>query len=93
MSRRASTSRGPAPPVLPCRNFEAVPVGENVMYRIPFVPNARRFKAGHQVRLYLTTDDQNTDAPAPLEFRHMSIGTNSFNTVFSSSRLLLPVIG
>ena len=79
-------------PVLPCRNFEAVPVGENVTYRIPLVPNARRFKAGHQVRLYLTTDDQNNDVPALLEFRHMSIGTNSCNAVFSSSRLLLPVI-
>jgi hypothetical protein len=28
-----------------------------------------------------------------LEFRHASIGTSSFNTVFSSSRLFLPVLG
>jgi predicted acyl esterase len=78
-------------PVLPCNTFEAVPIGQKVRYRIPLVPNARRFKAGHKMRLYLTTDDQNKDVPAPLEFRHASVGTSSFNKVFSSSRLLLPV--
>jgi uncharacterized protein len=80
-----------AAPVLPCQTFEAVPIGQKATYRIPFVPNARRLKAGHRLRLYLTTDDQNKDVPAPLEFRHASIGTSSFNTVFSSSRLMLPV--
>jgi putative CocE/NonD family hydrolase len=78
-------------PVLPCNIFEAVPIGQKVTYHIPLVPNARRFKAGHKMRLYLTTDDQNKDVPAPLEFRHASVGTSSFNTVFSSSRLSLPV--
>ncbi|MGB8540589.1 MAG: CocE/NonD family hydrolase C-terminal non-catalytic domain-containing protein [Candidatus Acidiferrales bacterium] len=82
----------PGAPVLPCRTFEAVPIGENVSYRIPLVPNARRFRAGHTLRLYLTTDDQNADRPALLGFRHASIGTSSFNTVFSSSRLLLPIL-
>ena len=83
----------PGAPVPPCRTFEAVPIGEKVSYRIPVVPNARRFRAGHKLRLYLTTDDQDAERPAPLEFRHASIGTSSFNTVFSSSRLLLPVVG
>jgi hypothetical protein len=36
----------PGAPLLPCGTFEAVPVGEVVRYRIPLVPNARRFKAG-----------------------------------------------
>jgi predicted acyl esterase len=80
-------------PVLPCRIFEAVPVGERVTYRIPLVPNARRFRAGHKLRLYLSTDDQNKDMPAPLEFRHASVGTSSMNSVFSSSRLFLPILG
>ena len=80
-----------AAPVLPCDTFEAVPIGQKITCCIPLVPNARRFKAGHKMRLYLTTDDQNKDVPAPLEFRHVSIGTSSFNTVFSSSRLSLPV--
>jgi predicted acyl esterase len=80
-----------AAPVLPCDTFEAVPIGQKITCCIPLVPNARRFKAGHKMRLYLTTDDQNKDVPAPLEFRHASVGTSSFNTVFSSSRLSLPV--
>jgi predicted acyl esterase len=82
----------PGAPSLPCQTFEAVPIGENVSYRIPLVPNARRFRAGHKLRLYLTSDDQNPDKPALLEFRHASVGTSSFNTVFSSSRLLLPFL-
>jgi len=83
----------PGAPVLPCRTFDAVPIGKKVSYRIPLAPNARRFRVGHKLRLYLTTDDQNPDKPALLEFRHASIGTSSFNTIFSSSRLLLPVLG
>jgi len=79
-------------PFLPCRKFEAVPIGEKVSYRIPLVPNARRFRAGHKLRLTVTSDDQNADRPALLEFRHASIGTSSLNTVFSSSRLRLPVL-
>jgi hypothetical protein len=43
------------------------------------------------MRVRLTMDDQNKDVPAPLEFRHASIGASSFNTILSSSRLLLPV--
>ena len=78
-------------PVLLCNTFEAVPIGQKVTYQIPLVPNARCFKAGHRMRLYLTTDDQNKNVPAPLEFRHASVGTSSFNMVFSSSRLSLPV--
>ena len=81
----------PGAPFLPCRVFAPVPIGEKVSYRVPLVPNARRFKAGHQIRLHVTSDDQNKDTPALLEFRHGSVGTSSFNTVWSSSRLLLPV--
>jgi predicted acyl esterase len=79
-------------PVLPCDTFEAVPIGETVRYRIPLVPNARRFKAGHKIRIHLTADDQGDDKPALLMFRHASIGTSSLNSVLSSSRLLLPVL-
>jgi uncharacterized protein len=82
----------PGAPVVSCQTFEAVPVGEEVRYRIPVVPNARQFKAGHKIRLYLTTDDQGKEKPALLLFRHASIGTNSLNTILPSSRLLLPVL-
>lgn len=82
----------PGAPVLPCRNARAIPLGEDVVYRIPLVPNARRFKAGHRVRLVLTGDDQDPSAPAIMNFRHASVGTSSLNTVRSSSRLLIPVL-
>lgn len=79
-------------PVLPCTEAVAVPIGQQVSYRIPLVPNARRFEAGHQLQLVLTSDDQAPEAPTIMNFRHASVGTSSLNTVFSSSRLLLPVI-
>jgi predicted acyl esterase len=79
-------------PFLPCSAFEAVPIGETLRYRIPIVPNARRFKTGHTIRLMVTSDDQDKEIPSPLEFRHASIGTSSLNRIFSSSRLLVPVL-
>jgi putative CocE/NonD family hydrolase len=82
----------PGAPVIPCRTARAVPVGEIESYRIPLVPNARRFKAGHRIRLVVLSDDQPSDAPAIMAFRHASVGTSSLNTVHSSSRLLLPVL-
>ncbi len=78
-------------PVMSCRSFNAVPVGENTAYRIALAPNARRFKAGHRIRLVLTSDDQNPEAPAMLGFRHASIGASCLSRIHSTSRLLLPV--
>ena len=86
-----SASREGAP-VLPCRYFTAVPIGELVQYRIPLVANARRFQCGHRVRLYVTSDDQVPAKPALMTFRHASVGTSCLNTITSSSRLLLPVL-
>lgn len=79
-------------PALPCTTALAVPIGEDVVYRIPLVANARRFRSGHRLRLVLTSDDQDPAAPAIMNFRHASVGTSSLNTVRSSSRLLLPVL-
>jgi predicted acyl esterase len=81
----------PGAPVLPCRTAQAVPIGNDVVYRIPLVPNARRFKSGDRVQLTLTSDDQDPSTPAIMNFRHASVGTSSLNTIRSSSRLLLPV--
>ena len=83
----------PGAPVLPCRTAVAVPVGQPIEYRIPLVPNARRFAAGHRIRVVLTSDDQNPETPAIMNFRHASVGTSSVNTVASASRLVLPVVG
>lgn len=82
----------PGAPVLPCTQAVAVPVGESVRYRIPLVPNARRFQSGHRIQITLASDDQDPATPAIMNFRHASVGTSSINTVFSSSRLVLPVI-
>jgi predicted acyl esterase len=58
------TSSRTGAPVLPCRTAQVVPLGEWVAYRIPMVVNARRFKAGHRMRLCLTSDDQDPATPA-----------------------------
>ncbi|KAA0084439.1 CocE/NonD family hydrolase [Mycolicibacterium sp. P9-64] len=84
-----STPGAPAPS---CRTIAAVPIGEDIEYRIPLVPNARRYAKGHRLQLVLTSDDQNPDVPAIMNFRHASVGTSSLNTVRSSSRLLLPIL-
>jgi uncharacterized protein len=79
-------------PILPCRNPQAVPIGEQVEYRIPLIHNARRFRAGHRIQRMLTSDDQPKDIPALLDYRHPPVGTTTRNTVHASSRLLLPVL-
>jgi hypothetical protein len=53
--------------------------------------NARRFAVGHRLRLVVASDDQDPGTPAIVEFRHRPAGTSSPNTVYSASRLLLPV--
>jgi hypothetical protein len=53
-----------------------VPLGEDTMYRIPLIPNARRFETGHRIR-----------QPRPVN------GTSSLNTIRSSLRLLIHVLG
>jgi predicted acyl esterase len=79
-------------PAVPCRNPQAVPVGEAVDYRIPLVPNARRFAAGHRIQLMITSDDQPKDVPVFLGYRHSPVGTTARNTIHAASRLLLPVL-
>jgi len=79
-------------PELSCRNPQLVPINERVDYRIPLAPNARRFQAGHRIQLMITSDDQSKDVPVFLGYRHPPVGTNTRNTVFSTSRLVLPVL-
>jgi predicted acyl esterase len=86
----AASRRGA--PVLPCRTFQAVPIGQLVRYRIPLVDNARRFKAGHRIQLVLAGDDRNTDTPAIMGFRHASVGTSCLSTIHASSRLRMPIL-
>lgn len=82
----------PGRPVLPCRTAIAVPIGEPVRYQIPLVANARRFDAGHRIRLHVSGDDQPADEPAIMAFRHAPVGTTSVRTVAGTSHLLLPTL-
>jgi uncharacterized protein len=79
-------------PVLPCRNPLPAPINQPVDYRIPLVPNARRFAAGHRIQLMITSDDQSQDIPVFLGYRHPPVGTTTRNTIHATSRLLLPVL-
>jgi uncharacterized protein len=79
-------------PVLPCRNPLPVPINQRVDYRIPLVPNARRFAVGHRIQLMITSDDQSHDIPVFLGYRHPPVGTTTRNTIHATSRLLLPVL-
>lgn len=79
-------------PVLPCRDAVAVAPNELVSYRIPLVPNAFRFVAGHRIGLVLTSDDRAPSAPTILGFRHQPAAPASRASVHSSSRLILPVL-
>jgi predicted acyl esterase len=81
----------PGAPELACRRAEALVPGTTTSYRIPLVTNARRFAAGHRLRLVVAGDDQDPDAPAIMGFRHAPVGTSSLNSIHSTSRLLLPV--
>jgi hypothetical protein len=78
----------PGRPVLVGRRATAVPINEMVTYRIPVVPNAREFAAGHRIQITITSDD--TAKQVMQSFRHTPVGTSSHNTVSSASRLLIP---
>jgi putative CocE/NonD family hydrolase len=82
----------PGAPVVPCRASVPVPVGERVVYRIPIVPNARRIAAGHRLRLVVTSDDASHKDVAMLGFTHTTVREASLNTIYTTSRLLLPVL-
>jgi predicted acyl esterase len=80
-------------PVLDCAHPVAVPVGETVTYRIAIVPNARRIAVGHRLRIVLASDDQPKGGPTLLGFPPTPMAQPGLNTVFSSSRPLLPLLG
>jgi predicted acyl esterase len=79
-------------PVPDCRTPRAVPVGERVSYRIPVVANARRVAAGHRLRLVIASADEVGKTPSILGFTHVVVREASRNTIFSASRLWLPLL-
>jgi len=88
VDKKAST---PGAPVLPCTTATAVPINEQVSYRVPIIATGYRLAAGHRLRLALTSDGQDPAYPAMMTFRHASVGTSTLNRIASTSRLLLPV--
>jgi putative CocE/NonD family hydrolase len=86
-----AASRPGAPQLLLTHSVPVEP-RQPTTYRIPLVPNARRFLAGHRIRLVITSDDRSDEAPAMMQFEHACAGDASVNTILSGSRLLLPVL-
>ena len=82
----------PGAPALDCRIPVAVPPNERVSYRIPIVANAHRFLPGHRIGLVITSDDQPAFAPTILGFRHPPVVPAVRARIWSSSRLLIPVV-
>jgi putative CocE/NonD family hydrolase len=82
----------PGVPVVECRTPIALPVGERVVYRIPVVPNARHLPAGHRLRLVIASDDESDTTRTILGFTHVVVREASRNTIFSASRLWLPLL-
>jgi predicted acyl esterase len=66
--------------------------GEELTYRNPLVPNARRFASGHRIRVDLTGEDESKGAPTIMGLTHLEVGGASRNIIRSSSRLLLPIV-
>lgn len=79
-------------PVLECRTPVALPVGQQATYRIPMVPNARHLAAGHRLRLVIASADEAGKTPTMLGFTHVVVREASRNTIFSASRLWLPLL-
>jgi len=73
-------------------DLQAVPIGQLVHYRNPAGGQRWRFMAGHRVRLFVTSDDQDTNMPAMLTFRHASVGTQLPEHHQFVIRLMLPVM-
>ncbi|MGZ4690476.1 MAG: CocE/NonD family hydrolase [Acidimicrobiia bacterium] len=79
-------------PVLDCRHPIAVPPNELVSYRIPLVSTAHRFVVGHRVGLVIVSDDQPESTPSIMGFRHPPVTPAVRAGIWSSSRLVFPVL-
>jgi hypothetical protein len=54
------------------------------------VPTAQRFAPGHRLRLVLTSADEGF---AMQGLSHVTMGLQARNTIFSDSRLMVPIVG
>ena len=79
----------PSRPEHPHDRAEALVPGEKTTFEIAILPTAHRFRAGHRLRLALTSED--CDGFAMQGMTHTGLGMAARNRVFSDSRLLLPL--
>jgi predicted acyl esterase len=80
----------PGRPIHPCDRPVPIEPNARLSYRVGLVDTARRFAPGHRIRLVLTSDD--SAGTVMMGFRHAPLGLPARNTVFSTSRLLLPIL-
>ena len=78
VDERASQNRRPGAAAVR-RRYRAI--GDDVEYRIPLVPNARRFRRRPPDRTDPQQRRPEPGNPAIMNFRHASVGTSSINTV------------
>lgn len=86
------TQSVPGSPFLPCVTPLAIRPNSQRTYRIPIVDNARHLATGHRLRLVLASSDETEKFPTVLGFTHTAVREASRNTIFSASRLWLPVL-
>jgi hypothetical protein len=56
------------------------------------VPNARRIAAGHRLRIVIASADKTHKIATLLGFTHVVVREASRNTIYSASRLWIPVL-
>jgi uncharacterized protein len=89
VDEKRSVLGAPAPD---CRAPVPVPVGQRMVYRIQVVPNAGHIPAGHRLRLVIASADETNKTPTVLGFTHVVVREASRNTIYSTSRLWLPLL-
>lgn len=70
----------------------AIPPRGRTTYHVPMVDNARHLPAGHRLRLVIASSDAGEGGPTVLGFTHVAVREASLNTIFSASRLTLPML-
>jgi predicted acyl esterase len=92
LSRVNEEKSKPGSPVLDCREPIAIPVGKRIVYRISISANARRIAVNHRLRVIIGSSDEKDKRLAMLGFTHTVVREASINTIYSASRLLLPIL-
>jgi len=85
------TRSRPYRPYHPHDQAEPLIPGVCTSFEIALLPTAHRFSTGHWLRLLLTSQDSPRFAMGAIS--HIPLGIPARNTVFSSSRITMPLVG